>query len=160
MKRMLFLLVGLLGVLARPDLAPAQVPFGQFPSPRPPVSPYLNLNRPGTDPAINYYGIVRPQLQFYGGIQSLQQDVAANQAAIATGFGTAQNLVPTTGVVANFMTESRFFFTRGGRSPGMRGAGGLSARSGQNTAPTGQPSMGAMPTTGATSTAGARPSYP
>ena len=46
--------------------ASAQAPLGGYTQPyqpRPTFSPYLNLNRFGTAPGINYYGMVRPQQQ-------------------------------------------------------------------------------------------------
>ncbi len=47
----------------------ASGPHGQ------PVSPYLNLLNRRTNPAINYYGIVRPQVQFNQAIQQQQADL-------------------------------------------------------------------------------------
>ena len=43
------------------------------PTVRPPFSPYLNLARGGSSPAVSYYGIVRPLQQQGGAIQTLQQ---------------------------------------------------------------------------------------
>ena len=108
---------------ASPALAQG-VPFGQVPQ-RPTVSPFINLNRAGTSTGINYYGLVRPQEQAYGAIGTLQLELAANQAAIATGFGTAATYIPTTGVSAGFMTQSRYFMTRGSRSTGNRAGTGV-----------------------------------
>jgi hypothetical protein len=49
----------------------------QLPAFRSPVvSPYLNLVNPGGLPAINYYGIVRPELQFSGEQQQLRQQLS------------------------------------------------------------------------------------
>src|SRR5262245_7333705 len=61
-------------MLASSNCALAQVGF--FPNQtnplyRPAVSPYLNLAR-GGNPAINYYGIVKPQVDFGRQIQMLQ----------------------------------------------------------------------------------------
>ena len=42
---------------------------------RPPVSPYLNLLNRQTSPAVNYYGIVRPQVQFGQAIQQQQSEL-------------------------------------------------------------------------------------
>jgi len=42
---------------------------------RPPVSPYLNLLGTNRNPAINYYGIVRPELRFQVQQQALGQQV-------------------------------------------------------------------------------------
>jgi hypothetical protein len=161
MKRLLLALLALVGmaawvspVLAQPSpFGPA--PFGQAPFGRPAVSPYINLARPGTNPAIEYYGIVRPQLGFYNTVQGLQQDVYGNQQAIiATGFGLGQGqmLPPTTGVPANFMTQNRFFMTRGngrlgaGAAPGQASPGFMTP--GRNIQPATQPlppTTGAMP---------------
>jgi hypothetical protein len=63
----------------------AQVPYGQPTQPgvpyRPPVSPYLNLARPGNS-AINYYGLVQPQTQLYSGLNTVQQQANLNQSNI------------------------------------------------------------------------------
>ena len=53
-------------------------PIGQVPPPT--VSPYLNLLRPGSSQAINYYGLVRPQVEFQQSIQALQSQVGFQQA--------------------------------------------------------------------------------
>jgi hypothetical protein len=60
---------------------------------RPPVSPYLNLGRVGT-PAIDYYGIVRPQLEGMQAIQQLQQQMNVPGA----GIGGLQGIDPVTGL--------------------------------------------------------------
>ncbi len=53
-----------------------------FAQPQPPVSatrptysPYLNLLRGGTLPGVNYYGLVRPEMQFRQQANSLQQQL-------------------------------------------------------------------------------------
>jgi hypothetical protein len=59
----------------------ARAQFGYYsppqtsPFPRAPISPYLNLAR-GGNPAINYYGLVRPQVEFQQSIFGLQQQVS------------------------------------------------------------------------------------
>ena len=55
------------------------LPAGPVGITRPPFSPYLNLVRPGGSPALNYYGLVRPEVQARQSIQNLQGAVAANQ---------------------------------------------------------------------------------
>src|SRR4051812_34825560 len=47
---------------------PQTNPFGQ-----PAVSPYLNLNRAGSNAGINYYALVKPQMDTAKSIQQLQQ---------------------------------------------------------------------------------------
>ena len=71
------LVVSLYAVVSLP--AQAQ-PFQQSLGPRgfapqPAVSPYLNLIRTGSDPGINYYGLVRPQIGFRRDILGLGQQV-------------------------------------------------------------------------------------
>jgi hypothetical protein len=82
----------------------------QTPVNRPPVSPYLNLLRTGTSPAINYYGIVRPQIDFRNSVLQLQQQTANNQQSLSE----LQASSPlTTGHAAQFMNHTRFFMTMG-----------------------------------------------
>ncbi len=55
--------------------ASAQLPLpgqGNVPNTGPAVSPYLNLLRRGTSPGVNYYGIVKPQLDMQNALRGLQ----------------------------------------------------------------------------------------
>jgi hypothetical protein len=73
----------------------------------PPYSPYLNLLRPGIPVYQNYYGLVRPELEFRGGIQGLQQQVntvGSLAAADAAALG-----LPTTGHPIQFMNYSHYY---------------------------------------------------
>src|SRR5437763_708665 len=100
--------------------ASAQSPFGRpggVPMNPPAVSPYLNLQRRGTDPAINYYGIVRPQLEFRNAYRGLQQQVDLQQHQLeATDPRTG---LPETGHVATFMNTGGYFLSQTG--PGRTG---------------------------------------
>jgi hypothetical protein len=58
----------------------AQSPIG---APPPPYSPYLNLLRPGANPALNYYGLVRPQQDFARSMQAIHGQLLNTQQAIA-----------------------------------------------------------------------------
>ena len=100
---------------------PQTAPFSQ-----PPVSPYLNLFR-GGNPGINYYGLVRPQVQAAQTFQQLQlqqqlqaqqsaQQAAVSQQGIALSPAT-QGPLPTTGHPAYFNGTARFF----GAVPGQTG---------------------------------------
>jgi hypothetical protein len=112
--------LGLVGVLA-----PGQV-FAQFPYSRPPtqfrptyqtpspISPYLQLLNPGAT-TFNYYNFVRPQQQFNASIQQLQQQVSAEQQALA---GQTAPVLPDTGHVTRFMNTGNYFFSSSGQ-PGV-----------------------------------------
>ncbi len=77
----------------------------------PPVfSPYLNLLNRG-NPAINYYGIVRPQLQDQEQLQRLQFGLARTNAEIEATTTTRPGEVPPTGHAVGFQTQGRFFNT-------------------------------------------------
>jgi hypothetical protein len=92
---------------------------------RPAVSPYLNLNR-GGDPAINYYGLVRPQLQYNRALQNVGNDINFLESNLAA--AQAQQQPAQTGHGASFMTQYQYFMNNGGgRLPGNRpfGAGGI-----------------------------------
>jgi hypothetical protein len=84
----------------------AQVPG----APRPAVSPYLQLNRPGESPALNYYGLVKPQLAANKAFLNLGTELStldANQAAMQA------NQLVQTGHTSSFMTQGRYFMTNG-----------------------------------------------
>ena len=104
--------------------ASAQTGAGPAPS-RPAVSPYLNLLRPGNSPGVNYYGLVRPQLELQNGLRNLQQQVQTNETAIA---GLNKAILPTTGHTSTFLNTGGYYSggagTNGGgsapRAPGGR----------------------------------------
>ncbi len=91
-------LATLAAVLATGTSVHAQPQIGSYSPPvvntRPVVSPYLNLNnRNGTNAAINYYGIVQPQIQNQQAIQQLQ----VQQGQMALGMNQTQGA----GLLAN-----------------------------------------------------------
>ena len=123
--------LSVLGFLAA-DSARAQVlrPYGT-----PAVSPYINLLRPGINPAVNYYGSVRPQLQYNTAINTLEQQVQNARVAMTA----AENQgVPTTGHPIYFMRYQTYFLNTGAMSPFQNtsatagaGAGGVMPGAGQ-----------------------------
>ncbi len=92
------------------DRAAAQGP--SFATHRPAFSPYLNLLRRDQNPALNYYGLVRPQVQYNDSIQNLQTRQTALEQEAAVGQNNTTNLPPT-GHRAGFLTHKRFFMTSG-----------------------------------------------
>jgi hypothetical protein len=116
-------LVFLLGFLVSLLLVGAQDARAQYPAngraipnpySRPVLSPYINLLN-GGNPAVNYYGLVRPELQFASQFQLMGQQVALNQQQI-------NDLQPftlaTTGHAAVFMNTSHYFQNLSGRPQG------------------------------------------
>jgi hypothetical protein len=116
----------------------AQIPNYQLPSSRPAVSPWLNLLRPGSNPANNYYNLVQPQFEFGAGINNLQQQTLANRGAISSLEGglAAQY---TTGHRTGFMTQNRYFLNNNSGAAGTsRGpAGGNRALAGPTSSSSG-----------------------
>lgn len=90
---------------------------------RPTFSPYLNLLRSGNSPALNYFGLVRPEQQFAQQQTLMRQQIQANnqaiqsvnQAVIAGGDPT----IPETGHAATFNNTLHYF-------GGMSGSSGAS----------------------------------
>jgi hypothetical protein len=74
---------------------------------RPVFSPYLNLLRRDSSPAINYYGLVRPQLVTQGALQSLQQQV--NSVRQMEAAGAAATDLPVTGQPVTFLNTGGYF---------------------------------------------------
>ena len=116
--------------------APAQLPYPQGPGMNPngpAVSPYLNLLRGGTSAGVNYYGLVRPELQFRSAIRGLEQQVGVNQANISQMTDQRTGL-PFTGHTAVFLNTGGYFMNMSGnaaggvgmsqRRPGMAGGVG------------------------------------
>ena len=81
---------------------PPQNPLGT-----PSFSPFLNLGR-GGNPAMNFYGLVRPQLQTQQSLQQLQQQQALLQTGLL-GAQTATALPLTSGHETYFVNYSHFF---------------------------------------------------
>ena len=102
----------------------AQGRYSLNPRNNPAVSPYVNLLRPGSDPAVNYFGIVRPEIDYQRAIQQLQQGEAtlSSQQQDLTGA-----VLRPTGHATGFMTQSRYFMTAGTRGT----AGGRAVPSGR-----------------------------
>lgn len=106
---------------------PAAAQFGGGPPPGPTLppafSPYLNLARRGANPAINYFGLVRPQLQTDAAVQRLQNQVTQiNPFAIPAGDGEV-----VTGTPFGFQNYRSYFgnqFSGGGFGAGVPGRGG------------------------------------
>jgi hypothetical protein len=121
MKRFWFATVCAISVIltASAGSVSAQPPVPGRGYSRPPAfSPYLNLLRGGSSPAVNYYGIVRPQLDFRESIQNLSNQVDLNQQSIGNLAATG-NALPTTGHPTQFMNLGGYFMSNSG--------GGMSA---------------------------------
>jgi hypothetical protein len=73
----------------------------------PPVSPYINITRRGADPGVNYYGIVRPQIDTRSSIQGLQQQVQSINNDVQQ--GNQPTALPTTGHAVQFQNLSTYF---------------------------------------------------
>ena len=106
------------------------------------VSPYLNLLNSGQSPAVNYFGIVRPQVDFRKSLIQMQQQIAMGDQSLADLAASTSML--TTGHPSLFMSHRKYFMNTGisgagqlgrlgagtsqlSRSP-MQGARGMSGR--------------------------------
>jgi hypothetical protein len=76
---------------------------------RPAVSPYINLLRGGSSGGVNYYGLVRPDIEFRSGIQRNQQQLTTNQQT----FSEFTAGLSTTGHPTRYMTQWNYFMNNG-----------------------------------------------
>lgn len=120
-----------LAVLALASAPVAAQPPTPGPIARPAFSPYLNLLRPGNSPALNYFGLVRPEQSFRQTFQAVQSAVTTNQrtlADLARGGELGQ-----TGAPAQFQNHLGFFQNQqsagfGVGARGLTGGGGPGRR--------------------------------
>ena len=78
-------------------------------TPPPGYNPYLNLLRPGTNPAVNYYGLVRPQQEFARSMQFLQSELMSQPTLADLQAGGPA----TTGHAIFFMNYGGYFMNTG-----------------------------------------------
>lgn len=134
MNRFVIPAIGILTVLtAGTAFAQPQAPVMNR---SPGFSPYLNLLR-GGNPAINYYGLVRPQIAFAQQATQLQQQVNQNYQSLQTlqsigpsNLAAQQPLLPYTGHPVVFNSLGGFFNNLpvgGGAGGGRTGLGGSPA---------------------------------
>jgi hypothetical protein len=128
--------------------ATAQAPYGPGMSPNGPgYSPWLNLLRSGNSAGANYYGLVRPEMEFRNSFRALQQQVGANQ--LNSSQTTDPRGLPVTGHAAVFLNTGGYFLSSGGGGGANTSFGVNSRRSGMAGTPTlgaGQPATrGAVP---------------
>jgi len=103
-----------LGLMVMADKAMAQTPYPNQGNAfaRQPISPYLNMNRSG-NPAINYYGLVKPQFDTTKQLQSLQQQVQQQQVMSQLGAAAEEDGMlasfAVTGHPAAFFNYSHYF---------------------------------------------------
>jgi hypothetical protein len=76
---------------------------------QPPISPYLNLFRPGSLTQ-NYIGLVQPELQWRGNVGGLQLQVA-DQAQAIGGLKAAQQGALVTGHHTSWLSTGGYFGT-------------------------------------------------
>jgi hypothetical protein len=146
MRNIACLAVAALALCAGSTHAQGYNPGGPYnPASRPAYSPYLNLLRPDSSLVNNYYGLVRPQINFQNSLQQLdaQQALGGNQQA-----GPPESqFLPPTGRGARFMTQSRYFLTNGAGGLGG-GGGGLGGGVGYAATPGAQGAQGFTPPQG------------
>ncbi len=115
--------------LSTGGVASAQ-PAGPAGPGRPTVSPYINLLRQGGgSPGLNYYGLVKPEINGRQSLQAVQSATAANQASIGdllNGGG-----LPATGTPSQFLNHRSYFLNQGtGGVGGLNGGGSAAGGSG------------------------------
>lgn len=134
MKRFLLSAAGLILAGAAWAQPPARAGLPPGPSLGSGTSPYLNLLNRNANPAITYYGIVRPQFDTANSIQRLQEQSTANTQAVTA---VGELAAPETGHAVGFMTQSRYFNTlsKGGIGRGQVTATATPAAAGRQTTP-------------------------
>lgn len=118
----LTMIASIVAALSLSGSASAQYSPYQQPTRRPSFSPYLNLTRPG-GATLNYFGLVRPELEFRRNIGGLQQQTNALTEA-ANNPNTVDQGIRPTGNSASFMNYSHYFGLRSSAPNPIGSAGG------------------------------------
>lgn len=80
----------------------------------PPVfSPYLNLARRDSSPAINYFGLVRPQIQARSSLLALQNQLQQENQRQMSGQSVVNPDLPVTGQQTVFLNTGGYFMNSG-----------------------------------------------
>jgi hypothetical protein len=108
--------VGAQGTYTRPSTGP---------STSAPLNPYLNLVR-GGNPAVNYYGLVRPQVDAQRSLQQLQQQQPGTSTPAS--YGMSPDGAPNSGHPVQFMNFSHYFSNSQGLGLNGRTSGPASLR--------------------------------
>src|SRR5262245_48744940 len=95
------------GYIPGPGMSPYQRPLAPYQ--RPAVSPYLNLLNRGAPAAINYYGLVRPQMEFRNSLYGIAQQQALGQQGISD----LESSLDTSGHRSLFMNHQKYFMNLG-----------------------------------------------
>lgn len=121
MRNLLLGITAVLAMLSLSDAVQAQPRPGISTYSPPAVSPYLNLLRPGTLPAVNYFALVQPQIQTDQDIQGLSAGVNQNRQSLTN----MNSLMSSTGHATQFMNLGGYFLNGAGGSTGSAGGGGM-----------------------------------
>ena len=137
MRRTIWLSVCSLLFVAGSANAQGGFPGSQYgPSSRPAYSPYLNLTRRDAPLVTNYYGLVRPEVNFRNALQQLDSQQAqtnSQQAALESALA-----YPATGHPSRFLSHNGYFLTNssgGGGGQFAAPAGGAQGTAGAAQAP-------------------------
>jgi hypothetical protein len=117
MTRLRLSLLAIAAWLATTAVASAQGPPQPILTPNPTFSPYLNLLRSGSSPAINYFGIVRPEQRFLQSQIALSSQIRQTNQAINDASQAVKGEDPNkppTGHAATF-NNTMGYFGGGGR---------------------------------------------
>ncbi len=101
----------------------AQPQPGVGPVRAPSFSPYLNLVNRGNNPAINYFGIIRPGQQLQQQTRLLQQQLNQTNQNLSSGLGGINNTL-ITGRGATFGYYSHYYNNSPASVGGLTGGGG------------------------------------
>jgi len=107
-------------VALSPGVSDAQVlgpRVGDLPA-GPTVSPYFNLLRNNSSPTLNYFGLVRPQIQTNANLQILHQQVLQPPATAISGQSGSDDVL-VTGHAAVFMNTGGYFLSGGAAQPAI-----------------------------------------
>lgn len=118
----------ILSLIATSSVSHGQGQGSAVPAPPSGAMNWLNLNRAGNSPAVNYYGIVRPNAVTQNSLQNIQQEYNNLSQSVLNNDSNTTTMNGT-GHSATFMNYGHYFPRMG------NGATGASARPGGGSSP-------------------------